>query len=94
MKEEFDTLNVRVTDIDKSLGEVKALMASRDSKSETLYKKVDEIYECLIGSTEPAKPSVMMRIDRLEQLRENTKWVWVAVGGLMLNAAWEWLRHG
>lgn len=94
MKEEFDILNMRVSDIDKSLSEVRSLMSLRESKSDSLYKKVDEIYDCLIGSVEPNKPSVMTRIDRLEQVRENAKWIWVAVGGLLLNAAWEWLKHG
>lgn len=94
VKDFIEEMHVRVTDIDKTLVEVKALMAMRESRAVTLYQKVDQIFECLIGSVEPTKPSVITRLDRLEQIRENNKIIWVIVTGLVINAAWAWLKHG
>lgn len=90
--EEMSELKMRVGDMDKTLTEVKTLVAMRDSKWEELGKKVDEIYDFLIGSTDAYKPSMNTRLDRLEQVRDNFKWVLVAVGGLVINAAYEWIK--
>ena len=92
MSEELVELKTRIGDIDKSLLEVKGLVSMRDTRWEELHKKVDGIYEFLIGSTDTSRPSMMMRLDRLEQVRDNFKWVLVAVGGLVINAAWDWLK--
>ena len=92
MSEELADLKVRVGDIHKSLTEVKTIISMRDTKAEELAKKVDEIYDFLIGSTDAFKPSINMRMDRLEQIHESTKWIWMAVGGLVINAAWAWLK--
>ena len=92
MSEELIELKTRVGDINRTVGEMKALMALRDTNVNDLKAKVDEIYDFLIGSTDSNKPSLMLRMDRLEQDRENKKWIWAAVGGLAINAIWEWLK--
>jgi hypothetical protein len=92
MSEELTELKTRIGDIDKTVTEVKALISMRESKSEELRKKVDEIYDFLIGSTDSEKPSMMVRMDRLEQTDRERKWVWATVAALMVNAGWEWLK--
>jgi len=87
-------LKVRVGDIDKSLGEVKTLMAMRESRSKDLHEKVDAIYDCLIGNGDATHPSVITRLDRVEQILSILKWVSVAVGGLLINAIFEKMKHG
>jgi hypothetical protein len=92
MSEELIELKTRIGDINKTVGEMKALMALRDTNATDLKAKVDLIYEFLIGSTDSNKPSLMLRMDRLEQTNEARKWVWVTVAGLVINAAWSWLK--
>lgn len=94
MTEELNELKMRVGDIDKTLVEVKALMAMRESRAEGLYAKVDKIYDCLIGNGEPDKPSVILRLDRVEQILLAVKWVCAAVILLIVNAIFEYLKHG
>jgi hypothetical protein len=71
---------------------VESLIAMRNTKQDELHKKVDEIYDFLIGSTDAFKPSMNMRLDRLEQIHNFTMFIWVAVIGLVINAAWAWLK--
>lgn len=92
-------LKIRVSDIEKSFSEVQRIIAMREEvsimreeRSRLTGEKVDKLYDVLIGDGTKDKPSVVVRVDRLEQSEESRKWLWVGMGTLLLNAAWEWLK--
>ena len=82
----------RIGDVDKTVTEVKALIAMRDTRSQDMKETLDQIRACLIGTGDPEKPSVINRIDRLEQTNENQKVVYGSIILLMVNATWNWLK--
>ena len=94
MSEEMIELKTRVGDINKTVGEMKALMDLRESRATDLYNKVDKIYDCLIGDGNMEKPSVIVRLDRVEQIMLIFKWVSAAVVLLIIDAIFQFLRHG
>jgi len=66
-------LKTRVGDINKTVGEMKELMARREDRANDLYVKVDKILQCLIGDGSLDKPSVITRLDRVEQIAAEIK---------------------
>ena len=93
MSEGIDELRSRVGDINKTVGEMKDLMARREDRAMGLYEKVDKIYDLLIGDGNMEKPSIVVRLDRVEQIMAVVKWACAAVVLLIINAIFEHLRH-
>lgn len=93
MSEGIDELRSRVGDINKTVGEMKDLMARREDRAMDLYEKVDKIYDLLIGDGNMEKPSIVVRLDRVEQIMAVVKWACAAVVLLIINAIFEHLRH-
>ena len=91
---EISELRTRITDIDKSVGEIRALIALRESKALDLYKKVDAIHDCLIGTGDSNNPSVIVRLDRVEQIMDMARWFAILIGGLVINAIFQAFKHG
>lgn len=97
MYEELEELRVRVTDIEKTYQEINLLVSMREERSKDIHSKVDMIYNLLIGDGQLTKPSIVTRIDRIEQSEATRKWLWAGMIGLLFNAVWEWIKskgHG
>jgi hypothetical protein len=94
MTEEMNELKTRVTDINKTVGEMRELMGRREDKAKDLYEKVDKIYSLLIGDGSTDQPSIVVRLDRVEQIMAVVKWACAAVVLLIINAIFERVKHG
>ena len=73
MTEEMAELKTRIGDINKTVGEMEKLMALRESRAGDLCEKVDKILQCLIEDGSMNKPSVIVRLDRVEQITSEIK---------------------
>lgn len=89
----IEKLRTRVEDLNKTVGEMKTLISMRESKTDDLHEKVAKIYSCLIGDGDTEKPSVIVRLDRVEQIVSIVKWVCGTVVLLVVNAIFERFKH-
>ena len=92
----FSNIRTRITDIEKTYGEIKAILDLRiynlEDRATKTHEKISVIYAALLGDVENKELGILLRVDRLEQSEKHRKWIWVGIAGLLFNAIWEWIK--
>jgi len=78
----------KLDDISDQMGRFVSYMESEQRSREEMNRKVSAIHEFLFGSSQQSRP-INLRLDRLEQIQENRKWLMRAMGTSVIGLAIE-----